>query len=51
MPQCILCPVGTYQPSKGTTQCIKCSQYSTTLSTGNKNTSSCICMLIPILCI
>ena len=42
MPQCVECPVGTYQQGKGTSECTQCPQYTSTLSAGARNSSACI---------
>ena len=42
MPQCVECPVGTYQQGKGTSECTQCPQYTSTLSAGARNSNACI---------
>ena len=42
MPQCVECPVGTYQQGKGTSECTQCPQYTSTRSAGAKKSSACI---------
>ena len=38
---CILCPLGTYQPSPGKKDCFSCGQGLTTTSTGTTSQSQC----------
>ena len=42
MPVCLECPVGTHQQGKGTTQCTRCPEFTSTLSAEAKNASACI---------
>ena len=42
MPQCVECPVGTYQQGKGSNECTQCPQYTSTRSAGAKHSSACI---------
>lgn len=44
-PHCRSCPLGTYQPEFGQTQCIKCSEGYTTSAVGSTNYLQCIPIL------
>ena len=42
MAQCLECPMGTYQHVKGSTECVQCPRYTSTLSSGADSASDCI---------
>jgi hypothetical protein len=43
VPQCVPCPVGTYQERPGQTFCVSCLESSTTIGTGSNSRDSCLC--------
>ena len=46
MPQCVECPVGTYQQWKGTTECTRCPEFTSTLSAGAMTAGACVGMYL-----
>ena len=42
MPQCTQCPLSTYQANKGSTECERCPEYTSTLSGGTSSLNQCI---------